>query len=265
MPIPESGTDPALRVSATVLTRDSARHLPGVLAALAWCDEVVVLDTGSTDETIALAARHANVAVHVLPGPFPGFGEARRQAVALARNDWILSIDSDEVVSPELAEEVRRLGADSKTVYRIRFDNYFNGRRIFSCGWSPDYHERLFDRTATGFSADKVHERIQTSGLTVRTLEGAIRHYSYAGVDDFLRKMRGYSALFASQYAGRRSVSPGGAFARGLWAFVRSYVVQRGFLQGYEGLVISAYKGQTTFWKYIYLFEANGREANERA
>ncbi len=248
-----------LPVSATVLTLNSARHLDEVLASLAWCDEVIVLDTGSTDDTVAMAAGRANVSVHLLDGPFPGFGAARRHAVSLARNEWILSVDSDEVLSAELAEELRSLRADSGTVYRVPFENYFNGRLIFSCGWSPDHHERLFNRRMTNFGIDKVHERVHTAGLTVRTLTGSIRHYSYDSVDDFLRKMRAYSALFARQYAGRRASSPGLALRRGLWAFAKSYVFQRGFMQGYEGFVISVYKGQTTFWKYIFLFEANAR------
>jgi glycosyltransferase involved in cell wall biosynthesis len=246
-------------ISVTILTRNSATHLNEVLTALRWCDEVVVFDTGSTDDTMAIAQRHANVQLYRLEGKFPGFGCARQQAVALARHDWILSVDSDEVVSPDLAAEIVNLPLDQRIVYAMPFHNYFNGRRITSCGWHPDRHERLFHRGATNFCTSDVHERVQTSDLFVRQLRHPIRHYSYDSVDDFLRKMRSYSQLFAAQHAGRKSSGAVRAVSRGLWAFFKSYLLQRGCLQGAEGLVISAYKAQTVFWKYLLLAEANQR------
>ena len=244
-------------MSATILTKNSATHLEAVLAALQWCDEVVVLDTGSTDETMAIAQRHPNVQLYRLDGAFPGFGRAHQQAVALARHDWILSVDSDEIVSAELAAEIAALPLDQRIVYAMPFHNYFNGRRITSCGWHPDRHARLFNRRATNFCGSEVHERVQTADLFVRQLRHPIRHYSYDSMDDFLRKMRAYSQLFAEQHAGRKSSGTGKAVCRSLWAFGKSYLWQRGCLQGGEGLVISAYKAQTVFWKYLLLAEAN--------
>ncbi len=248
-------------ISATILTKNSAARLDEVLAALRWCDEVIVLDTGSTDDTCAIAQRHANVSLHRLAGPFPGFGRAHRHAVALARHDWILSIDSDEIVTAELADEITALPLDPGTVYAMPFHNYFNGRLITTCGWYPDRHERLFNRTATNFCASEVHERVGTAQLSVRLLRHPIRHHSYEAMDDFLRKMRSYGQLFADQHAGRKSSSPAKAVARSLWAFFKSYLLERGCLQGCEGLVISAYKAQTVFWKYLLLHEANRRAA----
>lgn len=255
---------PVLRfhpISATILTKDSASRLDAVLAALAWCDEIVVLDTGSTDDTVAIARRYPNVRVYRLEGPFPGFGIARRQAVALARYDWILSIDSDEIVSPELASEIGALQLDPRTVYSMPFENFFNGRRIRRCGWSPDRHERLFNRRTTNFCESEVHEHVQWAGLSVRPLRHSVRHHSYDSVDDFLRKMTFYARLFASQNAGRRTGGPAKAVARAVWAFVQSYVLRLGFVEGYEGLVISAARSQTVFWKYLLLHEANRRRA----
>jgi glycosyltransferase involved in cell wall biosynthesis len=248
-------------LSATLLTKNSERLLARVLDALHWCDEIVVLDTGSTDDTRAIASRYENVSLHRLPGPFPGFGLAHQYAVSLARHDWILSIDSDEVVTPELAAEIAALPLDRRTVYAMPFRNFFNGRHITTCGWSPDRHERLFHRGETNFCASEVHERVQTRGLRVVTLRHDIDHYSYQRMEDFLRKMSAYSHLFAAQNAGRRHASPSVAVARSLWAFLKSYVLQRGALQGREGLVISAYKAQTVFWKYLLLEEANARHA----
>jgi glycosyltransferase involved in cell wall biosynthesis len=247
------------RISATILTKNSARRITEVLASLAWCDQVVVLDTGSSDDTVELARRYPNVSVHELDGPFPGFGKAHQRAVALARNDWILSIDSDEVLTEALSAELMRLRPRANTVYAIPFHNYFNGRLITSCGWHPDRHERLFNRRVTDFCDSDVHEKVLTDDLVVKTLSHPVRHYSYESADDFLRKLRDYSQLFATQHAGRKSSSPGKAVRHGLWAFAKSYVLQRGFLQGYDGLIISSYKAQTTFWKYLLLHDANRR------
>jgi glycosyltransferase involved in cell wall biosynthesis len=245
------------KISATILTKNSAARLREVLQALQWCDEVVVLDTGSTDETIAIAQAQDNVAIFRLAGPFPGFGRAHERAVALARNEWILSIDSDEIVSPELAEEISGLRLDPGTVYSLPFHNYFGGRLITSCGWHPESHERLFNRQATNFCASEVHERVQTGGLRTRRLRHPVRHFSYGSVEDFLRKQQVYGRLFAAQHAGRKRGGPAKALARSIWAFLKAYGLQRGCLQGREGLIISANKAQTVFWKYLLLDEAN--------
>ena len=247
----------ANRISATILTKDSARRLGDVLDALAWCDEVIVLDTGSSDTTVDIAKARANTRVHSLCGDFSGFGRAHRHAAALARNDWILSIDSDEVLSTDLADEIAGLRLCSKTVYAFRFHNYFNGRLITSCGWYPERHERLFDRRTTDFCESEIHEKVKTRGLAVETLRHPVRHYSYACSDDFLRKMRAYTALFVAQNAGRKQSGPGKAIGHGVWTFLKSYLLQKGFTQGFDGFLISAYKAQSTFWKYVALGEAN--------
>lgn len=248
-------------ISAIILTKNSAALLRDVLNALRWCDEVVVFDTGSTDDTMEIARQLPRVSVHRMTGPFPGFGKARRQAIALARHDWILSIDSDEVVTPELAGEISRLSFDPRTVYTIPFHNYFNGRRITSCGWDPDRHERLFNRNATNFCESELHEKVQTLKLGVQLLRHPIRHYSYGSLSDFLHKMKAYSQLFAEQHAGRKTSGLGTALFRSIWAFGKSYVLQRGCLQGSEGFVISVYKAQLVFWKYLLLHEANRRRS----
>jgi glycosyltransferase involved in cell wall biosynthesis len=235
------------------------RRLREVLAALAWCEEVVVLDTGSTDATLAIAGEFSNVVVHRLQGPFPGFGRARRHAISLARHDWILSIDSDEVLSPELIEEICDLELDSNAVYALPFRNHFNGRHITTCGWAPDFHERLFDRRKTGFCQSDVHERVRTTDLAIRRLRHPVDHYSYGCLQDLLRKMNTYATLFARENVAKKSAGPAKAIGRSAWAFFKSYALQRGMFQGREGLIISVYKAQTVFWKYVMLDDANAR------
>lgn len=248
-------------LSATVLTRDSRRHLAAVLDALSWCAEVVVLDTGSTDDTLAIARSFPNVRVHRLTWPFDGFGAARREAVRLARYDWILSVDSDEVVTADLAWEIAALPLDVATVYTIPFRNFYQGRHITTCGWAPDRHERLFCRGDTNFCTSAVHERVQLEGVTIVELQHPIDHHSFAALPDFLRKTNAYAQLFARQNEGRRRASVPQAVGRGTWAFFKSYILRRGVLQGADGLVVSVYNAQTVFWKYMMLREANRRRS----
>jgi glycosyltransferase involved in cell wall biosynthesis len=243
------------------VVKNGARRLVDVLDALAWCDEVVVLDTGSTDDTARIAASFPNVSLHFHSGHFDGFGAMHRRMGQLARHDWILSIDSDEVVSDELAREIRGLSLDPQTVYLLPFENYFNGRQITTCGWQAEKHERLFNRTVTDFSEKCVHEKVCSRGLQMKLLRHPVRHYSYESLDDFLRKMQAYTTLFAEQNRGRKSASPARAWAHGGWAFFRSYVLKQGFRQGYEGFVISSYNAQTALWKYLKLHAANRRPA----
>ena len=148
---------------------------------------------------------------------------------------------------------------DPRAVYTLPFDNYFKGRRITRCGWSPDRHERLFNRRSTSFCESSVHERFRTEDLAVLPLRHPVRHHSYDSVEDFLRKMTLYARLFADQNAGRKPAGPLRAVTRSLWAFFHSYVIRLGFLEGYEGFVISATRSQSVFWKYLLLHEANQR------
>jgi glycosyltransferase involved in cell wall biosynthesis len=249
-----------MKISATILTKNSEKYIEKVLKSLEWCDEVVVLDSGSTDATLDIARSFANCRVHVLEGEFLGFGLMHQKMSALAKNDWILSVDSDEVVSDELKAELQNLAADKNSVYMIPSKNYFNGKHIYSCGWYPDYKARFFNKSVTDFNAEAVHENVVLEGRSVVYLKSAFLHYSYDGVDDFLKKMHLYSSLFARQNVGKKSASPAKAVLRALWAFIKTYILKGGIRQGYEGFVISAYNAQTTFWKYIKLYEENKRQ-----
>lgn len=244
-------------ISVTILTKNSQKYLSEVLAALKDFDEIVVYDTGSTDETLAIAKKFPNV--RIFQKEFRGFGPTHNDASSAARNDWILSIDSDEVVTPQMAAEIQRQKLDPEAVYSFPRNNYFNGKWIEWCGWCPDRQIRLYNRTKTHFSLAQVHESILDDGMRHIELKGPIKHYSYETISDFLTKMQFYSTLFAAQNCGKKSSSPWKAIGHGAFAFFKSYVIKRGFLGGYEGFVISAYNGHTAFYKYLKLYEANQR------
>lgn len=247
-----------LPISVTILCKNSSRYLVEVLQALQRFDQVLIYDNGSTDDTIAIAQRFSNVTVKI--GDFLGFGPTHNIASALAKHDWILSIDSDEVISSELVEEIAcLLQADGGVnfVCSIPRNNYYNGRWIRWCGWYPDRQWRLYNRTATRFSEQYVHEGVVVAGLEKLQLHSPMKHYSYADTKDFLAKMQHYSELFAKQNCGKKSSSVWSAIAHGAFAFFKSYILKRGVLGGYEGFVISVYNGNTAFYKYLKLREYN--------
>ncbi len=244
-------------ISVTVLTKNSQKYLNEVLNALSAFGEVLLFDNGSTDNTLEIAKKYSNVTL--IQDTFKGFGRTHNEASSAAKNDWILSIDHDEIVTPELINTLSHETLDPKTIYSISNHNYFNGKWIKGCGWYPDRKFRLYHRGHTQFTDAQVHESIMTSGLKTRALNGPIIHYSYESISDFLQKMQIYSTLFAEQNCGKKSSSLGAAILHGLSAFIKSYVIKRGFLDGAEGFIISAYNGHTAYYKYLKLLEANSR------
>lgn len=245
-------------VSVTILTKNSRKHLRQVLDGLQTFDEVLIYDNGSTDDTLEIAQAYSNV--KVVLGTFEGFGPTHNKASSYAKNDWILSVDSDEVVTPELAKEIAGTVLQQDTVYSFPRYNYFNGKFIRWCGWYPDRQYRLYNRTKTQFTVVQVHEAIMISNMRHIPMNAPLIHYSYDSIADFLSKMQSYSTLFAEQNKGKKSSSPFKALMHGIFAFIKSYFIKRGFMGGYEGFVISAYNAHTAFYKYLKLYEANKRK-----
>lgn len=242
-------------ISVTILTKNSVRYLEEVLDALRSFDEVLIYDNGSIDSTLEIASKFPNVTIK--KGAFLGFGPTHNHASSLARNDWILSIDSDEVVTPELAKEIAQLQLDPQAVYSFPRHNYYNGKFIRWCGWYPDRQWRLYNRKTTGFTDAQVHEAIIIKDLRNINLKSPLIHYSYGSHAEFLSKMQAYSDLFAKQNVGKKKSSPCKATLHGFFAFFKAYILKGGWKGGYEGFVISVYNGNTAFYKYLKLYEAN--------
>jgi len=242
-------------ISVTILTKNNQKYIREVLESAKTFDEVVIYDNGSTDDTLNIAKEFSNVTIHC--GPFLGFGPSHNEASTLAKNDWILSIDSDEIITKEMAEQIKKTTLNEKCVYSFPRHNYFNGKFIKWCGWYPDRQYRLYNRNATRFSEAQVHEAIIVDNMTHIPLQDPIKHYSYSSISEFLEKMQLYSNLFAQQYKGKKSSSLPKALLHGIFAFFKSYILKRGFMGGYEGFVISLYNGHTAYYKYLKLREAN--------
>jgi len=239
------------KLTATILTRNEAHNIGDCIASLAQlADEVIVLDSGSTDDTRAIALAHG-VNVIADDGPWPGFGAQKNRALDHATGDWILSIDADERVTPKLAEEIRaamaRTDADAYAIPRL---SQFCGAWVHHCGWRPDYVIRLFRRGKARFSDNLVHESVQVTGPVGR-LRDSLLHYSYTSMDQVHRKSTQYAEAGARELVNRgKRVGPLSPGLHGAWAFVRTLLLRRGFLDGGTGLAIAKMNASVSYHKY---------------
>ncbi len=246
----------ANNISVTILTKNSAACLVECLNALEAFAEVVIIDNGSTDDTISIASGFKNV--NLYEHSFIGFGPLKNIAVDKSSNDWILSVDSDEIVTPELASEILGLNLDSNSLYAIERDNYYHRRLIRGCGWQNDMVQRLFNRKSTRFDGKLIHEGLEKKeSLKTEILRGRLKHYTYDNASQLIQKMQQYSSLWSEEHHGRRKSSPFKALLYGVFTFLKSYLLKNGWLYGYEGLLISISNANGAFYKYIKLYEAD--------
>lgn len=259
-------THPTL--SVIVITKNEARHIAGCLESVGFADEWIVVDSGSSDATVEIARAHG-AQVTVTPD-WPGFGPQKSRALAQARGEWVLSIDADERVGPELARQIRRVvaaGADTSGSasdgpggqkppgeplgYELSRLSSFCGQWMRHGDWYPDRVLRLFRRGSGRFSDDLVHERVVVEG-SVGRLEGDLLHDTMPDLADALDKMNRYSSGRALDRV-RRGARGGlaKAVAHGGWAFVRSYLLKRGFLDGKLGFVLALYIAEGTYYRYL--------------
>ena len=242
-------------VSAVVLTLNEEQRLPDALESVRFCDEVLVVDAGSTDRTRELAeAAGARVLVNT---PWPGFAEQRRFATLAATHPWVLAVDADERVTPGLRDEIRALQARGfeHSGYRIARAAFYLGRWIRGTDWYPDAQLRLFDRRRGGWQGGLVHESVKVDG-TVGRLRCELEHHPYEDISDHVITIDRYTTLWARQAfdEGRRTGSflAVGAAA---FAFFRNYVLRRGFLLGPAGLTVSTLNAYYTYLKLAKLAE----------
>lgn len=241
------------RVSAVLITHNAAAQLADCLASVAFADEVVVVDSGSTDATVALAERYG---ARVVVKAWLGFGRQKQFAVEQAAHDWVLCLDADERVSPELAASlVRELEAPAASVYRMARRNRFLGRWLRHGEGYSDWSARLFDRRQARWSDDPVHEKVLYTA-TPGTLTGDLLHASAEDLGRYLEKQNRYTALAAAELhrRGRRAGVIELVFSP-LLRFFKFYFLRLGFLDGLPGLVHISIGCMNSFMKYAKLIE----------
>jgi glycosyltransferase involved in cell wall biosynthesis len=238
-----------MKLSAIIITRNEAHNIAACLDSLAFCDERIVVDSGSSDDTVKIAeGKGARVVQHA----FEGFGAQKNFALSLAQGEWLLSLDADERVSPELADEIAKAIAQPRAdAYEMPRLSSFCGRPMRHSGWFPDHVLRLFRRGKARFSDDLVHERVIPNGSVTR-LKHPLIHHPVLRLEDALSRMDRYSTAGAEMLvASGRRVSFITGIVRGFWAFIRTYLLRGGFLDGREGFLLAVANAEGTYYRYM--------------
>ena len=238
-----------MHITATIITCDEERNIARAIESLRCCDEVLIVDSGSVDRTVELAQ---NLGARVIEANWRGFAGQKNWAAEQATHDWVLSLDADEALSEALEGEIwnlRKNGPQYDAYTMPRLAQYL-GRWILHSGWYPDRKIRLYDRRKAKWVGDFVHESVESTGR-VGHLESSILHFTCESLSEHLKTMDRYTTLAAQELAARRT--PIGArrlVTDPVWAFLKTYLVQRGFLDGFEGLTIAYMAALYTFLKY---------------
>jgi len=240
-------------ISVVIITKNEEPVIERCLQSVQWADEIVVVDNGSTDQTPQICRQYG---CKVVESEWLGFGLTKQLAVNSATHNWIFSIDSDEVMSEELKDRILKILTEpDQKGYRIKRISYYLGKRIKHCGWDRDYQLRLFNRNFGNFNDRIVHESVHIAS-DVGKIEEPLFHYTYPTIRSHIAKMNRYSELGAEQlFRKGKSASLGGAVIRGAVKFLKMYLLQRGFLDGRIGFLLSWNSALGVYLKYVKLWE----------
>jgi glycosyltransferase involved in cell wall biosynthesis len=242
-------------LSATVICKDEVDKIRGCLESVRFCDEVVVVDSGSTDGTLAIARELAD---RVIETPWPGYVAQQNFATSQARGEWVLSVDADERVTPELADAIREAlaGPPRADGFRISRHVHYLGRWIDHSGWYPEPRVRLFRRDRGRWEGRDPHYDIVVPGWLGR-LHGEIQHFTYDDMADHIHTMNRFSSILARGFKERgRSFHWYQVLLRPPLEFCKMYVLRRGFLDGPQGFFVAAISAFSIFLKFAKLWEA---------
>ncbi len=241
-------------ISVIVITKNEARNIDACLESVRWSDDVVVVDAESGDDTVARARAHTP---HVFIRKWEGFSAAKSFAVSRTVHPWVLWLDADEQVMPELAAEIAGLDLRSThaAAYTVARRAFFLGRWIRHSGWYPGRVIRLFNKEHARFTAAAVHEGLEIDGIIV-DLTGDLLHYTDPNLYHYFEKFNRYTTLAAEDVNGRgKRFTASDLIVRPLWLFVKMYILKRGFLDGMQGLVLALLSSAYVFTKYAKLWE----------
>jgi glycosyltransferase involved in cell wall biosynthesis len=250
-------------VTVTIITRNEAAHIAAAIDSAAWADEIIVVDSGSADDTVGIAGAKG---VRVESRGWTGWVDQKNFAASLAAHDWIFSLDADERITPSLAHEIKGVLAagPAHAAYKVPRVTFHLGRWVRTTDFYPDFQTRLYDRRAARWSGKYVHESISADG-PVGKLSQELQHYSYTDLRDHLNRINEYSTLAARQmYERGRRARTFDLVAQAPAAFLRNYILRRGFLDGSVGLTLSMVNGYSVFLKFAKLWELQRAVAAER-
>jgi len=256
-------------LSVIIITKNEAHDIRACLESVKWADEIIILDSGSTDNTVAICLEYTD---KVFVTDWPGYGPQKNRALSYAIGDWVLSLDADEQLSPALQAEIKALlvgGKDFSSppcggkwpegpereclAYSIPRLSTYCGKIIRYGDWRKDYCRRLFRRGHAKFQDAQVHESLQVDGQLGR-LSGHLLHATFKDLEEMLHKLNQFSSLSAKmrQHQGRNA-SVWTAILHGLWTFLRGYFLRLGFLDGREGFVLAVSNAEGSYYRYLKL------------
>ncbi len=240
------------RLSVTIITKNEARHIVDCIRSARFADEVVVVDCGSTDGTVALAEAEG---ARVVVTDWPGDGAQKNRAIDLATGDWFFSLDADERIPEALAREVRAaIERENMDAFQVPRLSSYCGQFMHHGGWRPDYNWRLARRGKARWTETQVHSVMKVHGRSGRLRESII-HYSFPDMESVLEKVNRYSSWGAAdQHAAGRRASLRKAVGHGIWAFIRTYFLRRGFLDGRMGFLLAVSNAEGTYYRYVKLW-----------
>lgn len=241
-------------ISVVMIVKDAEKTIEKSLKSLQEFKEIILYLNNSTDSTKLLAQNYSNVTI--VEGDFFGFGPTKNRAASYASNDWIFSLDADEVITGEFIENIKNAKLNDQTVYTVLRSNFYKNKEIQYC-WGNDIITRLYHRKKTQFTNKKVHEHIIDADMNKEMIEGTIQHFPYQTITDFIVKLDSYSTIYAKDNAGKKSSSPLKAITNAHFSFFKTYILKKGFLDGYPGLIIAFSHMATNFYKYMKLYEMN--------
>ena len=243
------------KISVYILTYNEAAKIEAALSTVLWADEVVVIDSFSTDRTVEIATA---LGAHVVQVPFNGFGDLRNRAIEACTHDWIFSLDSDERCTEEVRDEILSLlaGSPPHDIYLVPRRSYMMGRWIKGSGWYPNFRQpQFFRKGAMRYTLEPVHEGYEIlNGKPAGTLTNAIWQIPFRNLEEVIRKMNRYSSLGVPKLAHKR-VSMAGALSHGAWSFLKHYIFKLGFIDGWAGFVIAMGNFEGTFYRYAKRYE----------
>jgi glycosyltransferase involved in cell wall biosynthesis len=257
----QNQTQPEPKVTVFVMSYNEARQIREVMESIKWADEIVLVDSFSTDGTVEVAREYG---ARIVSEKFCGFGRLRNFALAASSHDWMVSIDSDERCTPEFAAEVREIVRRPKhEAYFVPRQNYFLDRPIRYCGMYPDYRQpQVFDRRKFRYREDLVHEGFVCDG-SVGYCRNPIRQLPFPTLEIMMAKNERYTTLMAKRrFEDNKRAGLGKLLFSPMGAFFKKYFIQQGFREGVHGFVFSILHAYYTFLKYAKLWEL---EHNERA
>ena len=241
-------------ISVAIICKNEEKRIEQCLRSVSWADEIVIVDSGSSDRTLEIARQYTDkIFVNT---DWKGFGPQRQIAEAHASHDWILAIDSDEVITDDLRRDIITAiaDADEATVYRFNRLTSFCNKFIRHSGWHPDRIVRLYNRKHYGYNDAHVHEAVNCQGAKVVDLKGILLHYQMDSLEDYIDKRNRYARAWAeAQYEKGRKTHVAEILLRSFFAFFRHYVIRLGVLDGYHGVLIATIQMQYTFNKYNFL------------